>query len=124
MSAAGALAAADVGTFSRALGKAVADEAVFWRAGCFTYARPLFGDGGAVSTIQCAEHTDAVQGASRAFLEAHAQDDLARLWGRDDALLAVGSESASRLDASTRALRERERRLVPGSADSKMIPPQ
>ncbi|KAK7231167.1 hypothetical protein SO694_00071134 [Aureococcus anophagefferens] len=72
LSRAGAAACADPSTFSPRLGKLVADEAVFWRAGAYSYTRPCVGDLAVDgSAIQVADHTELVHGPSRALTRAY-----------------------------------------------------
>ncbi|KAH8048450.1 hypothetical protein JL722_12502 [Aureococcus anophagefferens] len=72
LSRAGAAACADPSTFSPRLGKLVADEAVFWRAGAYSYTRPCVGDLAVDgSAIQPADHTELVHGPSRALNRAY-----------------------------------------------------
>ena len=72
LSRAGAAACADPSTFSPRLGKLVADEAVFWRAGAHSYTRPCVGDLALDgSAIQSADHTELVHGPSRALNRAY-----------------------------------------------------
>ena len=119
LSRAGAAVAADPRHVSPALGKLVADEAVFWRPGAYTFTRPLLGDGGFASAIQSHDHTALVQGPSRSFRAAYfgaraKPRDLAAVFGAGDPLVLVAARVTVGVTAAwvTHHLRRGARWLV------------